>query len=401
VMVAPIISISSDSSEGSVGSHAPRVILFGAIPAIIPVILEVPIVPAGPIVTPEVGTVSVVSPAGVLDLVDYSSFSDSDPSEDSLHPIPDLPLVSPFLCSDDSESDTEIPKRHVSPTTSIPKIPTAPILPAPSVVVAPSSEYPLAHVVAPPKIHQRRAILIRPCEDIPIGRLYRTYPGGPCRALTARKSVRPLSSHRLALSEAFRHWRSTPLSTPYPPTKSESSLGSSFKRSLDLSSPSFGPSHKRCRSPTASVPSPTNVLRLIAPTLADLLPPRKRFRDSYSLEDRGEEHMEVDTADAEAVADVGISDGVVAHTKDDVGMGVENAASDVREDDNEFEAEASVTDTKEITVDPFAIGDSSESYRGGIPNLEDTIYDIGHYMLEVRIDRITKIETTQRQLETS
>ncbi|GKF54754.1 hypothetical protein Tco_0165094, partial [Tanacetum coccineum] len=94
VMVAPIISISSDSSEESVGSHAPRVILFGAIPAIIPVILKVPIIPAGLIVTPEVGTVSVVSPVGVLDLVDYSSSSNSDPSKDSLSPAPDLPLVS-------------------------------------------------------------------------------------------------------------------------------------------------------------------------------------------------------------------------------------------------------------------------------------------------------------------
>ncbi|GJZ87574.1 putative reverse transcriptase domain-containing protein [Tanacetum coccineum] len=34
-------------------------------------------------------------------------------------------------------------------------------------------------------------------------------------------------------------------------------------------------------------------------------------------------------------------------------------------------------------------------------DLEDTIYDIVHYMSEVRIDRITEIETTQRQLETS
>ncbi|GJS35808.1 putative reverse transcriptase domain-containing protein [Tanacetum coccineum] len=165
------------------------------------------------------------------------------------------------------------------------------------------------------------------------------------------------------------------MSTPYPPTTSESSLGSSFERSLDSSSPSSGPSRKRCRSPTASVPSPTHVLR--------------------------EEHIEVDTADAEAVADVGISDGVIAHTKDSVGMRVEIAASDVREDDKDFEAEDSAADTREIVVDPLAIGDSSESFRGGIPDLEDTIYDIVHYMSEVRIDRITEIETTQRQLETS
>nr|GEU46348.1 hypothetical protein [Tanacetum cinerariifolium] len=56
-----------------------------------------------------------------------------------------------------------------------------------------------------PMIHRRRAIRIRLGEDIPIGRLYRTHPGGPCRALIARKSVRPLPSHRLALRYTSHH----------------------------------------------------------------------------------------------------------------------------------------------------------------------------------------------------
>ncbi|GJX32659.1 hypothetical protein Tco_0242514, partial [Tanacetum coccineum] len=292
---------SSDSSEESVGSHAPRVILFGVIPAIIPVIPKVLIIPADPIVAPE----------------------------DSLPPAPNLPLVSPFLCSDDSEADSKsepVEKRPVSSSHD---------------TLAPSFEFPLA--------------------------------------------------------PAFRHWRSASLSTPYPPTTSESSLGLSSERSLDSSSPSFGPSHKRYRSPTASVPSPTHDSRSIAPTPADLLPPCKRFRDSYSSEDSEEEHIEVDTADA----DVGISEGVVAHTGDGVGMRVKIDASDVREDDEEFEAKASAANTREITVDPLAIDDSFESSRGGIPDLEDTIYDIVQYMSEVRIDRIIKIKTTQKQLETS
>nr|GFB04276.1 hypothetical protein [Tanacetum cinerariifolium] len=97
---------------------------------------------------------------------------------------------------------------------------------------------------------------------------------------------------------------------------------------------------------------------------------------------------------SKAVADVGISDEVVAHTEDDVGIRVEITASDVREDDEEFKAESSAADTREIAIDPLVIGDSSESSRGGIPDLEDTINDIVHYMSEVRIDRITKIETT-------
>ncbi|GKF69011.1 hypothetical protein Tco_0198690, partial [Tanacetum coccineum] len=149
-MAAPIISISSYSSEESVGSHPPRVILFGVIPAIIPVILvipEVPIVPTEHIVAPEVGAVPVVSPTGVLDLVVYSFSSDSDPSKDSLPPTPDLPLVLSFLCSDDSEADgksepaEQRPERHESFT--------------------PSSEFPLAPIVSPPGIRRRSATLIQ------------------------------------------------------------------------------------------------------------------------------------------------------------------------------------------------------------------------------------------------
>ncbi|GJU16903.1 retrotransposon protein, putative, ty3-gypsy subclass [Tanacetum coccineum] len=327
-MTASIISISSDTSEEGV-----------------------PIVPADPIVTPEVGAVLVISPAKVLDLVDYSPSSNFDPLEDSLPPAPDLPLVSPFLCSDDTEADDEskpAEQRHVSSSHD---------------TLAPLSEFPLAPVVAPSRIHHSLS------------------RHTPLDTTDADSSTPQRFVHR-SLARTPRH-------------------SSSSERSLDSSSPSLGPSRKRCRSPIASVPSSTHVLRSIAPTPADLLPPHKRFRDSYSLEDSGEEHMEVDTADAEAVADVGISEGVVAHPEDGVGMGFEIVASDFREGDEEFEAEASAADAREIAVDPLAIGDSSKSSRRGIPDLEDTIYDIVHYMSEVRIDRITNIETTQRQLETS
>nr|GFD31895.1 hypothetical protein [Tanacetum cinerariifolium] len=52
----------------------------------------------------------------------YSSSSDYDPSEDSLPIAPELPLVSPFLCSNDSKADSESepaeqrPERHESLT---------------------------------------------------------------------------------------------------------------------------------------------------------------------------------------------------------------------------------------------------------------------------------------------
>ncbi|GKG44221.1 hypothetical protein Tco_0483314, partial [Tanacetum coccineum] len=46
-----------------------------------------------PLVALKVGAVSVTSPTGVLDLVDYSSYFDFDPSEDSLPLAPESTLV--------------------------------------------------------------------------------------------------------------------------------------------------------------------------------------------------------------------------------------------------------------------------------------------------------------------
>ncbi|GJW96314.1 hypothetical protein Tco_0178122 [Tanacetum coccineum] len=286
-MVAPIISISSDSSEESVSSHAPRVILFGVIYAIIPVIPEVPIVPADLIVAPEEGTVSVVSPVGVLDLVDYSSSFDFDPSKDSLPSAPNLPLVSPFLCSDDSEAD-EFPLAPVSSSLDIRRRPRVrPIL---------------ARRLAWRRVsHHSSNSHSSPDSSFSSSPSSHSLSGQtPPDTIDADSSTPQIFVHRslartLRRSEAFRRWRSAPLSTPYPSTTSESSLGSSSERSLDSSLPSSRPSRKRYRSPSASVPSPTHVLRSIGPTPTDLLPPLKRFRYSYSSEDSGEEHMEVDS----------------------------------------------------------------------------------------------------------
>ncbi|GKG19813.1 hypothetical protein Tco_0376912, partial [Tanacetum coccineum] len=126
-------------------------------------------------VAPEVGETAVSSPAGVLKLDTHSSL-EADPSESSPPPVSVAPMVLPFLCSNDSKSYTEIPKRHVSPTpyeamltrwrsrvalrsslptTSTPEILTAPISPASSTIVALSYEFPLAPVVAPPRIRRR------------------------------------------------------------------------------------------------------------------------------------------------------------------------------------------------------------------------------------------------------
>ncbi|GKG25604.1 hypothetical protein Tco_0398750, partial [Tanacetum coccineum] len=62
------------------------------------------------------GAVAVASPTGVPELDTHSS-SEVDPLGSSLPPVSVAPMVSPFLCSNDSESDAERPKRHVSPTS--------------------------------------------------------------------------------------------------------------------------------------------------------------------------------------------------------------------------------------------------------------------------------------------
>ncbi|GJZ40654.1 hypothetical protein Tco_0587540, partial [Tanacetum coccineum] len=65
-----------------------------------------------------------------------------------------------------------------------------------------SSEFPIAHVTAPPGIRHRSAILIRPGEAIPFGRPYRTHLNGPRKLLTVRKRVGPLPARRLASRHA-------------------------------------------------------------------------------------------------------------------------------------------------------------------------------------------------------
>ncbi|GJX37485.1 hypothetical protein Tco_0250788 [Tanacetum coccineum] len=216
-------------------------------------------------------------------------------------------------------------------------------------------------------------------------------------------------------SEAFHRWCAAPLSTLYPPTTSESSSGDSSERPMHLSSHSAGPSRKRCRSPVDSVPLSTPVTGSLAPTRADLLPPRKRFRDSYSSEASIEEDAEVGPTETGVDMELGIGDG------DDVGDHVEIDLRDARDDTEEYEADASAGDTAEVGIDPMtapiveeeivepAGEDSSDSSgtRDGIVrsvedmpvDLDDVVRDFYHHMSEVRVDRIVGIETAQRRLE--
>ncbi|GJR57486.1 putative reverse transcriptase domain-containing protein [Tanacetum coccineum] len=463
-MAAPVISISSDLSDESVGSSIPRVILIGSISVEVPVALEV-------------GAAAVASPTGVRELDTHSS-SEADPSKSLLPLISVAPMVSVFLWR------SKVASRSSSPTTSTLEIPTAPTPPAPSAIVAPSIDI-ISPVNAPHVIRRRRAILIRPGQDIPIDRLYRTHPGGQCRALKTRKSVRPLPSYRLALrytshhldrftsgsssdhsyldhsssrhstsnhsssghstsdhsssghstsghslsghtppvttiddsstpsrfvylplvrtskySEAYRRWRSAPLSTMYPLTTSESSSGDSSSKSSAI------PSRKRYRSPAATVTASIPTLGALVPSRVDLLPPRKRFRDFISPEDSVKEDIDTDMladieADATAVevaTDMDIEAGIDACIGIEVDVGVDI------EDEVEGEVKSSDRGTMEVGVDVVVGIDNSDDMLMPdvvecLEQVEEVVQNIYGHVMEIPLQRVEDIESGQIELE--
>ncbi|GKC40312.1 hypothetical protein Tco_1052696, partial [Tanacetum coccineum] len=290
---------------------------------------------------------------------------------------------------DDSESDTEIPERHVSPTphdamltrwrsrvalrsssptTSILEIPIAPILPAPSAIVAPSSEFPLA-------------------PDISIGQLYHTHPGRPCRALTARKSIRPLPSHHLALRYTSHHLdHFTSGSSSSHSSSDHSSSGNSIlghylsghappdTTDADSSTPlRFVHSSlaRTPRSPAATATLRIHATRALVSSRADLLPPRKRFRDFISPEDN---------RDVVTGIDAGIGMEV------DVGFDVED------------EVESSDKGTMKVRVDVVAGIDIPDAMLmpdavEHLEQVEEGLHDIYDHVIEIPLHRIKDIET--------
>ncbi|GKE61295.1 hypothetical protein Tco_1511662, partial [Tanacetum coccineum] len=324
-MTASAIAISSNSSDESVGSSPSRVSVFGNIPTVIP---------STSVVAPETSTITpVISSAALVG----SNFDSPDEVSSPEHISP-LPAISPFLCTDSSED----PDSSDGPPSRDPYV--AIVARWRSRVTAhtsSSSEFPIAPVTASPLpgICRRPAILIRPGEAIPFGRPYRIHLNEPGKLLTARKRVGPLLARRLACRHASpqssdhrssssslsldsspvhysgldasdqAHSCAASLSTLYPPTTSESSSGDSSERPLHSSSHSAGPTRKRCRSLVDFVPLSMPVMGSLAPTRTDLLPPRKRFRDSYSSEASIKEDIEVDPIETEVDMELGISDG--------------------------------------------------------------------------------------------
>nr|GEV90739.1 putative reverse transcriptase domain-containing protein [Tanacetum cinerariifolium] len=419
-MAASAIAISSDSSDESVGLPPSRVIVFGDIPTVIPstsVIAQETSTIASVIssIAPVVETTIVASPTGLCRLVPYSD-SDSDSPYDMASPeyITPLPATSPFLFTDSSEDSdpseafdsSEAPPSHNPYVTTVARwrsrVTTCSSSP---------SDFPIAPVTASPDHRPSSSSLPTDSSLVHssgLGAPDQAHSGSSTRVVSPRLDYPSVRAPRH--SRAFRRWCAAPLSTFYPPTTSESSSRDSSERPLHLSSHYAGPSRMRCRSLTDSVPSSTPVIGSLAPTHADLLPHRKRFRDSYSPETSMEEDTKIDTIETEDGKELDIVDG------DDV---IDHIEVDPMDNMEDFEASAG--DTVVLGIDPRLVlmvdeeiiepvgGDSSSSSStrdGTVRSVEDmsidldgAIPDFYHHMSEVRVDRIVGIETTQRQLE--
>ncbi|GJR81574.1 hypothetical protein Tco_0152359 [Tanacetum coccineum] len=265
-MAIYVISISSDSSEESVGTSTAQVILFGTIPTTI----------------------------------------------QSIVPTPDLPVI---------HDDT-------------PLIPTD--TPTTSPIILP----------APPSLTRRPAVLVLPDSSLE----------------TSSDSHSDTSSDSSSSHSSSAHPISD--STCDSPTATYA-----------------GPSRKRCRSPTTSVPIASPILGALSLVHADLLPPRKRIRDFNSMtdvedreiglgvdvEDSYEPYTESDI-DSDVQADI---DACIAFVDDIASKGT-NVRVEV-ETMAEEEAEPSARGTIESGVDRVThlvvSDDTVESVREDLPEL--------------------------------
>nr|GEZ22069.1 hypothetical protein [Tanacetum cinerariifolium] len=386
-MPAPVISISSNVSVESVGSSFPRVILIGSISVEVSIALEV-------------GEAAVASPVEVLELDTHLS-SEADPLESSPPPISVAHMVLPFLCSNDSKSDTEIPERHL--------------------IFHLHLLFPHAGFV------DDELFLSDPRRTFPLVR----HPGRPCKvckALTARKSVRPLPFHHLALSYTSHHLdhftsgsSSSHSSLDYSLSRHSSSGHSLSKHTLpyttnaDSSTPPRFVHLPLARAPRCSEAylrwRPASLSTMYLPTTSEssardsssessARPSRKRCRSL--AEDSVEEDINTDVledikADATAV-EVIVDRDVKAEIDAGISMEV-NVGIDV-----EDEVESNDRGTMEVGVDMDAGIDISDGMLmldivERLEQVKEGLQDIYDHVIEIPLQRIENIETTQRQLE--
>ncbi|GJQ92873.1 putative reverse transcriptase domain-containing protein [Tanacetum coccineum] len=241
VTAISVISVSLNSSEDSMGTHARRVILFGTIPTTIPDTTPSVIPPTTHIDTTPIPTVSPTIPSSpdyTPASPDYSPASDTefDPSEDpSSDHIPPLLATLPFLSSTDDSSDSDIPDTPPSPTHGTPLTETT---------------------LSTQRSHTASDALSDSASS----------SSSSDHSLPASPSV-TRSSHHLCSLVLSVHRSSAIFERP----------------SHDSSSAS--PSRKRSRSPVASVPLSSPIPGALSSARADILPSPKRIRSPETAMD--------------------------------------------------------------------------------------------------------------------
>nr|GEV79223.1 hypothetical protein [Tanacetum cinerariifolium] len=282
------ILISSDSSEESVGTPSGRVLWFGRIPTIVPVTtptIDPPVIHDDTLLIPtKTPTISPIT-------------STIPPTAPTTH------YTSLFIHIDSSKNDT--PDTSPSPTHKIPPIEVAP--PAGQILF---------------DVRRRRVTIVSLRQPIPHGRRYRYHPTGPMYMMIARKRVGPLPLHLLAVRHSIDYSLSdyftfddslrdspsdssseTPLDS-FSDALFDSSSGHSssdhhhqYYHRRPSHSSSMGPSRKRSRSPTISVPVSSPIPEVLSSVRVDLLPPRRRIRSfdfAMDLEDCLDEKADID-----------------------------------------------------------------------------------------------------------
>ncbi|GJW95552.1 putative reverse transcriptase domain-containing protein [Tanacetum coccineum] len=273
----------------------------------------------------------------------------------------------------------------------------------------------------------------------------------------SRKRVGPLPTHRLVLRYSIDysssdHFTSYDSSRDSPSdslleTSSDSHSDTSFDSSLRHSSSghsisdspydsltiSTGPYRKRRRSPTNSVPVASPIPETLSPVRADLLPSRKRIRDSDFVTDFEVSSEEGFMPHVPREIDLGVDveDSYDPYTEPDIDPDVkanidsciafaddiEARGTDVRVEDGnaaEEEAESSMIRTIEIRVDrvthPVVSDDTAEPVKKDYPDLISAdgslkfiqrdldvfIQELYDHMMEIPVHRVRVMESVQR-----
>ncbi|GJX63892.1 hypothetical protein Tco_0296792 [Tanacetum coccineum] len=314
-----------------------------------------------------------------------------------------ITAISLFYPTDDDTIDSD------TPDSDTPDTPPSPTHGTPFTEIT-------AFTQRSPIIPRRRVMILSPGQPIPHGRPYRYYLNGPVHMMTARMRVGPLPTHRLAVRHSADHSSLDSSSEASSDFHSDASSDSSLRHSLsdhsslDLPSTSAGPSHKRRRSPTTSVPALSPISGALSPVCDDLIPSPKRVKDSSYLADVEVDPREISLRD-DAIAE--IDEGIAyADALRDRGIDAKVVVEVVDRDETETGVRGPVEE-EAIEVTYETLGDLVQRFHDHtqaipihrIQAIEGVQRDQGHMIIGVEsavitlTERITELERDNRRLK--